>query len=199
MTSFLISGLSWSLLTEPGGGFLTGTEGFSKTISGWLLEYCGTDGKPGGELAGADFTLLVAIFLQAAVGGVFGDLGKLAGEDWGLAVGEFPLDTFLDSSSEIFLPAMLWESKTDPLAWKWTVPLTTPSVMVWTVWWILPSIWNFCPPKENLEHWRSVILNPRSLTKLKSMREVLGTESFWLYSIEKGRPFMEKTNSLWSG
>ena len=81
MMSFLISGLSWSLLTEPGGGFLTGTEGFSKTISSWLLEYCGTDGKPGGELAGADFTLLVAIFLQAAVGGVFGDLGKLAGED----------------------------------------------------------------------------------------------------------------------
>ena len=56
-----------------------------------------------------------------------------------------------ESISNIFFPAMLWKSKvflrsSTTLALMWTVPLMTPSVMVWTVWEILPRILSFWPP-----------------------------------------------------
>ena len=129
---------------------------------------------------------------------------KLVAEGVGLAGGLTVAGISLESISVIFLPAMLWQSKvflrsSTTLALMWTVPLMTPSVMVWTVWEILPRILSLWPPKLNLAHCRSDILRPRSFTRLKSMREVEGTGRLLFDNIENGLPFMAKTNSRWIG
>ena len=61
------------------------------------------------------------------------------------------VSTFFSRSSVIFLPAMLCVSKaavrfSTTAARKCAVPFITPSLMVWTVWEILPRIRNFEPP-----------------------------------------------------
>ena len=76
---------------------------------------------------------------------------ELVAEDGGLAGGLMVAAFSFESISVIFLPAMLWQSKvflrsSTTLALMWTVPLMTPSVMVWTVWEILPRILSFWPP-----------------------------------------------------
>ena len=148
---------------------------------------------------------------EGLAGGLTGDLAgagdcsaEPVDEDDGLA-GRLTVAAFsFESISNIFFPAMLWQSKvflrsSTTLALMWTVPLMTPSVMVWTVWEILPRILSFWPPKLNLAHWRSDILRLRSFTRLKSMRETEGTGRLWLDNIENGLPFILKTNSRWMG
>ena len=76
---------------------------------------------------------------------------ELVAEGVGLAGGLTVAAFSFESISIIFLPAMLWQSKfflrsSTTLALMWTVPLMTPSVMVWTVWEILPRILSFWPP-----------------------------------------------------
>ena len=77
-------------------------------------------GEPLGDLVGA------------------GDLPAELVEGDGLAGGLTVAALSPESISNIFVPAMLWHSKvflrsSTTLALMWTVPLMTPSVMVWTV------------------------------------------------------------------
>ena len=73
------------------------------------------------------------------LGGAGDSSAELVAEGVGLAGGLTVAAFSFESISIIFLPAMLWQSKvflrsSTTLALMWTVPLMTPSVMVWTVW-----------------------------------------------------------------
>ena len=100
------------------------------------------DGEPFGELE-ADLELKSA---AAAVPGELGEDG-----DPHLASVLWLVSTFFSRNSVIFLPAMLCVSKvavrfSTTAALRCAVPLTTPSLMVWMVWDILPRIRNLEPP-----------------------------------------------------
>ena len=77
------------------------------------------------------------------------DLGEDGEPDHASVLGL--VSTFFSRSSVIFLPAMLCVSKaavrfSTTAARKCAVPFITPSLMVWTVWEILPRIRNLEPP-----------------------------------------------------
>ena len=100
------------------------------------------DSDPSGELE-ADLEL------ESATAAVSGDPGE-DGDPHPASV-LWLVSTFFSRSSVIFLPAMLCVSKmavrfSTTAARKCAVPLTTPSLMVWTVWEILPRIRNLEPP-----------------------------------------------------
>ena len=68
----------------------------------------------------------------------------------------------------------LYRSSTT-LALNGKLPEARPSWIVWTVMVTLPRILILLPAKQNLLYWRSDIFRPRSLTRLKSTREEVGT------------------------
>ena len=107
-------------------------------------------GEP--KVSGAPVKVETDTFVVAGDLGGAGDCSaELVAEDGGLAGGLTVAAISCESISVIFLPAMLWQSKvflrsSTTLALMCTVPLMTPSVMVWTVWEILPRILSFWPP-----------------------------------------------------
>ena len=152
-----------------------------------ILQYCGCLGNPGSE-DGTDGG-------EVDLGGVVGvgeGRGDRDGDDAGVPEGE--REHVLGAPDEVqsnslsspesrfrsFTPATasisrhLYRSSTT-LSLKGKLPEASPSWIVWTIMVTLLRILILLPAKQNLLYWRFDIFRPRSLMRLKSTREEVGT------------------------